>query len=483
MDQKQDILTQFTDCFILRDHKIFKEDIWVRRGKIIDPKPVFFDEKRIADEVYFCNNNIISPGFIDVQINGAFGIDFSQLQDHHDPNKDIQFVGEKLLKHGVTSFVPTIITSPVSYYHKILPKIKKTKIPDHRCANVLGVHLEGPFINPSKRGIHQPEFIYKPSSISLPPLPQNGALTQQVPTVSHDRPLLYSSLTEVYGSGFDEPDSAPLIITLAPEYVGADKVIEKLTREKGIRVSLGHSMANLEQGEKGVESGASFITHLFNAMLPFHHRDPGLVGLLTACPHIFYGMITDGIHTNPAAIKIAQRTLPQGLVIITDAILTMGLDELPPSPNDKKTKKHPGNLERYHSVDESPVQHFTFGGQDVIYSPGDKTAMSQQQTLAGGMTPFDACVQYFKKSTGCTLVEALECSSLHAAQALGITTSKGCLDFGNDADLVILDPDTLKVQGTVLGGKLAYQSNESSKLENRKRNIRELDKNIKSHYI
>lgn len=149
-------LTQFTNCRILRDHKIHREDFWVRNGKIINPEKIFFDEKSKADTQIDCNGFIIAPGFIDLQINGGFGKDFSFNIDEIE--EAVNLVAKGLLSFGVTSFCPTLVTSPKEVYHKVLPHIKK-RAGDKNGATILGVHIEGPFINVEKKGAHPPQCI------------------------------------------------------------------------------------------------------------------------------------------------------------------------------------------------------------------------------------------------------------------------------------------------------------------------------------
>uniref|UniRef100_A0A672JT40 N-acetylglucosamine-6-phosphate deacetylase n=1 Tax=Sinocyclocheilus grahami TaxID=75366 RepID=A0A672JT40_SINGR len=165
---------------------------------------------------------------------------------------------------------------------------------------VSGIHLEGPFISEEKRGAHPSKFLrtFKAGGVA--------------------------NLMETYGY----LDNVAMV-TLAPELANSAAAIRELSG-RGIAVSLGHSMADLSQAEEAVQHGATFITHLFNAMLPFHHRDPGIVGLLTSdrVPPgrtVYYGMIADGIHTHPAALRIAHRAHPAGLVLVTDAVMAMGL--------------------------------------------------------------------------------------------------------------------------------------------------------------
>uniref|UniRef100_A0A3P8Q8Y8 N-acetylglucosamine-6-phosphate deacetylase n=1 Tax=Astatotilapia calliptera TaxID=8154 RepID=A0A3P8Q8Y8_ASTCA len=388
-------ITQFINCRILRDNELQREDLWVREGRILDPEKLFFDEQGYADKRVDCGGSIIAPGFIDVQINGGYGIDFSQASE--DVSDGVSFVAKKILEHGVTSFCPTLVTSPPEVYHKVLPQVKVHDGGPHG-AGVLGFHLEGPFISAEKKGAHPEKYLRTFKSGGL------------------------EHLMEVYGSLDDVA-----IVTLAPELPGSQSVVRELS-QRGITVSLGHSAADLSQAEEAVQQGASFITHLFNAMLPFHHRDPGIVGLLTsdripAGRVVYYGMIADGIHTNPAALRIAHRAHPSGLVLVTDAITAMGLP---------------------------PGRHTL--GQQVIEIQGLHAYVAGTKTLSGSIATMDMCVRHFKQVSGCSVQEALEAASLHPAQLLGISPKKGKLDYGSDADLVLLD-EGLNVKATYISGE------------------------------
>lgn len=392
-------ITQFVNCRILRNHQLQMEDLWVREGCILDPEKLFFDEKGFADERVDCEGSIIAPGFIDVQINGGFGVDFSQPTA--EVAAGVRLVGKKILEHGVTSFCPTLVTSPPAVYHQVLPQITVQNGGPHG-AGVLGVHVEGPFISLEKKGAHPEKFLQTFSSPGL------------------------SDLIRTYGS----LDSIS-VVTLAPELAHSASVVRELS-QRGITVSLGHSVADLSQAEDAVQHGASFITHLFNAMLPFHHRDPGIVGLLTSdrVPPdrtVFYGMISDGIHTNPAALRIAHRAHPKGLVLVTDAITAMGLP---------------------------PGRHTL--GQQVIEIQGLHAYVAGTKTLSGSIATMDMCVRHFKHASGCSVEEALEAASLHPAQLLNISHRKGILEYGCDADLVMLDDD-LNVRATYIFGEEVWK--------------------------
>lgn len=176
------VLKRFTNCRILRNHKIIKEDLWIRDGKILNPEQIFFDERNKADVLIDCKGTIIAPGFIDLQINGirinffvqlnfylllliigGFGIDFTA--NTNDVVNGIDLVSEELLKHGVTSYYPTIISSHKEIYAKVLPHIK-LKRGGKNGARILGVHCEGPFINIEKKGAHPPSTLRQFENVS-----------------------------------------------------------------------------------------------------------------------------------------------------------------------------------------------------------------------------------------------------------------------------------------------------------------------------
>lgn len=388
---------QYYNCWILRSGQLQKEELWIRNGKVVDPQVLFFEEKVTADHKIDCKNTILAPGFIEVQINGGFGYDFSTPLD---TKKGVDAVAKGLLSQGVTSFCPTLVTSAPDIYKQIIPLIEKTR-GSKKGAGVLGVHVEGPFISKNKKGAH-PEHLIKDF---------DGGMKE---------------LEDTYGDLHNIT-----LITLAPEKKQTKQVIEGLCN-KGVTVSVGHSMANLEEGEAAVNSGAKFITHLFNAMLPFHHRDPHLVGLLTSDKlekkSIYYGIIADGIHTHPAALRIAHRVNPKGLVLVTDAIQAMGL----------------------------PAGTYLLGEHKVVIE-GMQSVVEGTNTLAGSIATMDYCVRHFVKETNCGSVFALEAASLHPAEMLGIADQKGTLKFGADADFVMLDEE-LNVLATYIAGECVYKT-------------------------
>lgn len=227
-----------------------------------------------------------APGYIDVQLNGAYGHDFTQ-----DPST-IAKVAARLPESGVTAFLPTFITSPLDHYASCLQAVSEARDAAGEGARVLGAHVEGPFLNPQRPGAHNPQLIRPPSPQALACLEPLGAVT---------------------------------ILTLAPEEPGALQVVRSL-RERGVVVSMGHSAATVDQAAAAVEAGVSAATHLFNAMAPLHHRRPGLVGFILSDARVRFGLIADGVHVHPRLIALAYRARgAKGITLVTDAMAAMGM--------------------------------------------------------------------------------------------------------------------------------------------------------------
>ncbi|KAJ2500820.1 N-acetyl-glucosamine-6-phosphate deacetylase [Coemansia sp. RSA 1972] len=244
-------------------------------------------------------------------------------------------------------------------------------------------------------------------------------------------------------------------MTLAPELDGVLAAIPKLINQCGIVISQGHSVASHETALQAYHSGAKMVTHLFNAMTTFHHRDPGIVGLLggTESNHsaknkpsssfydsdallssrAFYGLICDGIHVHPSAVKIAYNSHPTGAILVTGAMCAMGLP-------DGQYKL--GNM----SVDVGPLADMKDNARAAV--------IQGTNTLAGSIVTLIECVRKFKEFTQCSLVEAIEAATLHPAQMLGIEHRKGTLEYGADADIIFLTDD-LQVERVFVRGELA----------------------------
>ncbi|CAJ0580759.1 unnamed protein product, partial [Mesorhabditis spiculigera] len=395
-------LIQFINARVLKNGKFCDDHIWVRDGRIIPGSQVFFDEASLADIQVDCGGKILAPGFIDIQLNGAFNVDFSSFEAGEKSYLEgIAAVRKGLLAHGVTAFCPTVITSSTESYYKVLPLLPRTP-GDKDGAAMLGAHMEGPFISFHKRGCHPPE---------------------QVKDLTEEYRL---DLTRVYG-GLDNI----AIITIAPEKQHAEKAIDWLTK-KGIVCSLGHSSAGWEEGVAGVKAGAKCITHLFNAMASYHHRDPGLIGLLTTqfkrrTEPLYYGIISDGIHTHDSALRLAYKTLPEGLILVTDAIAALGMGD------------------GVHRL-----------GQQSIIVKGHHAILEGTETTAGSVASMPYCIRHFVQAARCSIQEALTAATARPASLLSLA-NKGNLDVGADADLVLLD-DNINILATFIAGKRVYHN-------------------------
>lgn len=240
--------------------------------------------------------DIVSLGGIDLQINGALGLAFPDLTDN-DRGK-LTEIGRFLWQQGIDGYLPTIVTTSIEKIHQSLAVIAEyiskeaLSIPT---AQILGVHLEGPFLAYEKRGAHPAEYLL---------------------------PLTLEKVKQVLG----DYTNLVKIITLAPELNPSGEVISYLDSQK-ITVSLGHSLATAEQAQKAFKNGASMVTHSFNAMPGLHHRQPGLLGAAITNPKVYCGLIADGNHVCPEMIQILLKAsnYDEGIFLVSDALAPLGL--------------------------------------------------------------------------------------------------------------------------------------------------------------
>lgn len=314
---------------------------------------------------------LLAPGFIDLQLNGAFGHDFTA-----DPTA-IWDVAARLPRYGVTAFLPTIITSPLETV-SAAQAVLRNGPPRNFCgAAPLGLHLEGPFLNPARRGAHNPAHLRLPDT-----------------RLAADW----------------SPERGVRLVTLAPELPNALKVI-RILRERGVVVSAGHSMADYEQARAGVHTGVAYATHLFNAMPPLDHRAPGLAGAFLTDSRVTVGLIPDGIHLHPAIVKLVWQSKGAGRVnVVTDAMAALGM--------------RPGN--------------YQLGDLEVTVD--ETSARLSDGRLAGSILGLDQALRNLIAFTGCSLSEALSTITTVPAQVLGLA-DRGQIAPGFIADLTLLTPD------------------------------------------
>jgi N-acetylglucosamine-6-phosphate deacetylase len=320
----------------------------------------------------------IVPGFIDLQINGAHGIDVTTQPER------IGALAAVLPRYGVTAFLPTVITCPSAQRAAALAWFADR--PTTAGAVPLGLHLEGPMLAPARHGAHPPEHLADPAAAII--------------------------------DGW-EPGRGVALATLAPERPGALPVITTLA-ERGVVVSIGHTDCTAAEFAAGRDAGARYVTHLFNAMRPFGHRDPGPIGAALADEDVVVGLICDGIHVDPVAVRMAWHVLgPRRLSLVTDAVAALG----------------------------------TTSGQLGAASGAVRNAAG---VLAGSVLSLDQAVRNLVAFTGCAVPDAVATVTSTPADLLGLA-DRGRLATGARADVTVLDPD-LAVVATVIGGEVAWRS-------------------------
>ena len=221
-----------------------------------------------------------------------------------------------------------------------------------------------------------------------------------------------STFKEIYGG--PEISSAVKLVTLAPELAGSLQLIETLTKQHGIIVSLGHSSSDFDTGVLGLEAGAKTLTHVFNAMNPLHHRTPGLAGLISSPGAPFFSLIADGIHLHPATLAMAFRSNPEKCILITDSIEMAGMPD----------GVYPGHAQIPHPQRKQ----------------GNKITIEGTDTLIGSCSSIDECVRNLKRWGGCSLAAAVRCASENIADMMSIP-DRGIIEEGRRADFVVLNDE------------------------------------------
>ncbi len=345
---------------------LFQPKIAIKHGRVVS---LGQEAEGESLQVYELPDYTLVPGFIEMQINGAFGFDFT-----NDPSK-IWEVGERLIELGITTFLPTIITSPLSAIQQAMQTWQKGAPAEYFGAHIPGFHIEGPFLNPLKKGAHRIEYFRKPLA------------------------------AEVAGWS---PENGIRMVTLAPELPGAYELILMLNN-RGVIVSAGHSMASSEQLEKAQEVGLMAGTHLFNAMRPLEHRSSSLIAALLTDDRLKVGLIVDGIHLAPEIVKIVYRCKGvENIFLVSDAMAALGL-----SPGD-----------------------YQLAGRAV--SVDEISAHLEDGTLAGSILTPTESLRNFEAFTDSSFEEALACWTTTPAAMLQ-SHEAGRLQVGSPADLVALD--------------------------------------------
>ena len=319
---------------------------------------------------------IAAPGFVDLQVNGFGGVDFLEADA-----EGYSRAGDALLETGVTAYLPTFITAPEQ---RLLEGLAGVPAGSHG-PRVLGVHLEGPFLAPERLGTHPPSERRDPD------------------------PALLERLL----------DAGPVrLVTLAPELPGADALIDIL-QLRGIAVSCGHSDATAGEANVAFDRGVRSVTHLFNAMRPLHHRDPGLAGAALARDDVIIQIILDGVHLADETAKLIWRTARGRLGLVTDAVAGAGLGD----------------------------GAYSIGGLEIEVR--DRVARRPDGTLAGSTLTMIEAVRKLHE-LGAPLADALDSATAVPARVLGLS-ALGRLGPGLPADIVVLN-DNLEIERVLADG-------------------------------
>jgi N-acetylglucosamine-6-phosphate deacetylase len=337
-------------------------------------------------------NAVLVPGFIDMHIHGGAGHDVMDPADNA-----LSAIEHLLCKHGVTTYFPTTVTAPVNQTLAALGRLADAIEHAPGSANDLrakpvGIHLEGPFISHVRPGVHPPANL-------LPPT------------------------LEMFERFWEAARGHIKVMTIAPELEGARSVIAEATR-RGVCVSMGHSDADVAAAQAGVAAGVRHATHMFNAMRPLGHRDPGIVGEALMDERLSAEIIADGIHVDPLVVRLFLRVKgAEAAVLVTDATAATGM---------------PDGRYRLGSL-EVEVK----GGKCLV---GDK--------LAGSVLTMDKAVQNIVKFANWDLQQAVRLATVNPARTTGLSANSGMLVPGAVADIVALSPggDVLK---TIVGGRFA----------------------------
>lgn len=361
-------------------------DILVCDGKI---KAIDEEIYNPSAEIIQTDGKTVAPGFIDVHIQGAGGADI--LDGTED---SILKMAKTLARLGTTSFLGTTVVKPLQD-NSHLRVASKYVGKFTGGANLLGFHLEGPFINVNKKGGLDPASIYEAGP---------GKLEKILEVTSGTLRMM----------------------TIAPELEGNLQIIKDLNKNN-ITAAFAHSEADYEQTKAGFRAGITHVTHIFNAMLPLHHRNPGPLTAIFENDEVTAQIISDGHHLHPAIIHLLYKILgPDRCVVITDGVQAMGL----------------------------PEGTYTYNGKD--YSSKNGAARYFDGTLIGSTMSLGEMAFKFMGFTGCSLKTAINTVSRNPARVLGLGKSKGEIKIGYDADLVILDADN-SVYMTIINGKSVYK--------------------------
>lgn len=355
---------------IIKGGKVFQEDgsfleqaIYINDHRLVD-KAEYQDDGEVID----AEGLLVLPGLVDIHSHGAAGEDFSD-GNPEGLKKILQY--EK--RCGITSYCPTSMTFPKERLRQIFASIKGAQTEDG--ATVVGINMEGPFLDPAKKGAHVEKWIAAPDVAFVRELNQDA-------------------------------DGLVRLVTLAPNMDGAEEFIKEMHEE--VCISLGHTAADYDCASRAMKLGAHHVTHLYNAMQPFGHRAPGLIGAAMDDPECMVELICDGYHIHPSTIRAAFRMFgPERVILISDSMRATGMEN--------------GTYE--------------LGGQEVTVK--DRKAVLKDGTLAGSATNLYGCMCKAVEF-GIPLEQAIMAATANPARSIGIFDRVGSIRIGKQADLLLV---------------------------------------------
>ena len=330
----------------------------------------------------------VIPGLVDVHFHGCVGEDFS------DATPDgLQKIADFELSQGVAYICPAGMTLPEDQLTAICRNTAAHRKKNAGGAEVVGAHLEGPFLCMAKKGAQNGDYLHDPDAAMLERL-QKAA------------------------------EGCVRLVTLAPEQPNSVEFI-KAASKMGIHVSLGHTVADYETAKAAFEAGADHATHLYNAMPPLAHRDPGVIGAAFDVPHVQPELICDGIHVHGSAVRAAFRLFgKERMILISDSLRATGM----------------------------PDGEYPFGGQMIEVHGNRATILGHPETLAGSVTSLMGCLRQ-AVSFGIPLADAVRACTYNPARSIGIDGRAGTLDVGKEASIVLLNEKDLSIKAIVFKGQ------------------------------
>ncbi len=334
---------------------------------------------------------ICVPGFIDLHLHGAGGHDLMEATV-----EAMETVGRVLATHGTTSYYATTLTASVPATLRALERLgdyvrRMESPPSDLQAQPVGIHMEGPFLNAVRKGVHPEQHLLAPT-------------------------------VDTFDAFHAAAKGALRLFTMAPELEGAEEVM-RYAFGHGVRVGMGHTDATYEQAEDAVELGVRHVVHMFNAMRPFSHRDPGIIGAALIDDRISTELIADGVHVFEPAIRLLVRSKgPDRVLLITDGLAATGM----------------------------PEGTYTLGEMEIVVK--GPVACNRAGVLAGSVLTLDRAVRNMVQFTGLRLRDVVRMATLNQARLMGLE-NKGCIKPGMDADLVLLD-EALEVTAVCTRGRL-----------------------------